>query len=143
MNDYVDPASDAEIPPARYVHGGAASEHPLPNTNASNKVSYGEQIQSTVGKLPSLIGKGSSPQEPYGTLIICGGLSSPSSPLNDTWIFNITSLTWSSLPPTPSTSPWPPSLALIHNRLYLISSSSDLGREIHVLPFTSETYKDA
>lgn len=25
---YVDPASDAEIPPARYLHGGAASEHP-------------------------------------------------------------------------------------------------------------------
>ena len=81
---YVDPASDAEIPPARYLHGGVASEYPLPNTNASNKASYGEQIQSTIGKLPSLIGKGSSPQKPYGTLIICGGLSSPSSPLNDT-----------------------------------------------------------
>ena len=55
---YVDPASDAEIPPARYLHGGVASEHLLPNTNASNKASYGKQIQSTVGKLPSLISKG-------------------------------------------------------------------------------------
>ncbi|KAL2057402.1 hypothetical protein ABVK25_002455 [Lepraria finkii] len=94
------------MPPARYLHGGAASEHPLPNTNASNKASYGEQIQSTVGKLPTLIGKGLSPQEPHGTLIICGGLSSLSSSLNDTWVFNIILRT-----------PWQTSLALIHNRL--------------------------
>jgi hypothetical protein len=140
---YMKPSSDARVPGARYLHGGAASDHPLPNTKTSNKTSYGEQIQSTIGKLPSFVGKGSSPQEPHGTLVICGGLSSPSSPLNDTWIFNIISRTWTPLPPTPSTSPWPPSLALTHNRLCLISSSSDLGSEIHYLPFTKETYRDA
>jgi len=140
---YIDPATDASTPPGRYLHGGAASENPLPNRNASEKASYGEQIQSTIGKLPSLIGKGSSPQEPHGTLIISGGFSSQNDVLNDTWIFNVMSRIWSSLPSTPSTPPYPPSLALTHNRLYLISSSSDLGSEIHYLPFTKETYSDA
>ena len=140
---YIDPSSDASIPPARFLHGAAVSENPSPNKNVSEKASYGEQIQSAVGKIPNLIGKASSPQEPHGTLIISGGFSSPVSTLNDTWLFNIISRTWSSLPPTPSTSPYPPSLALTHNRLYLISSSSDLGSEIHHLPFTKETYSDS
>ncbi|KAK4695074.1 hypothetical protein P7C71_g2605, partial [Lecanoromycetidae sp. Uapishka_2] len=140
---YIDPASDASTPPGRYLHGGAASEHPLPNSNASNKASYGQQITSAVSKLPSLIGKGATPQEPHGSLVVCGGLAESGESLNDTWIFNIISKTWTQLPSTPSTSPWPPSLALTHNRLYLISSSSDLGSEIHYLPFTKETYSDA
>lgn len=140
---YVDPASDLSLPPGRFFHGGAASEHPLPNTNASEKASYGEQIQSTVSKLPNLIGKGSTPQEPHGTIVISGGFSSEDHVLHDTWTFNIISRTWSSHPTTPSTSPYPPSLALTHNRLYLISSSSDLGSEIHYLPFTRETYSDS
>ena len=140
---YIDPSSDASIPPARFSHGAAVSENPLPNKDASEKASYGEQIQSAVGKIPSLIGRGSSPQEPHGTLVISNGFSSPKETLNDTWLFNIISRTWSSLPPAPSTSPYPPSLVLTHNRLYLISSSSDLGSEIHYLPFTKETYSDA
>ena len=140
---YIDPSTDASLPPARYMHGGAASENPLPNKNASENASYGEQIQSAVGKLPSLIGKGSSPQEPHGTLIIHGGFSSHTDVLNDTWTFNIITRTWSALPPSPAASPYPPSLALTHNRLYLISSSSDLGSEIHYLPFTKETYSDS
>ncbi|KAL2037081.1 hypothetical protein N7G274_010208 [Stereocaulon virgatum] len=140
---YMKPSYDARVPGARYLHGAAASDRPLPYTKVSNTISYGEQIQSTIGKLPNLVGKGSSPQEPHGTLVICGGLSSPSLALNDTWMFNIISRTWTPLAPTPSTSPWPPSLALTHNRLYLISSSSDLGSEIHYLPFTKETYRDA
>lgn len=139
----IDPPSDASIPPARFLHGAAASENPLPNKNASEKASYSSQIQSSITKLPSLIGKGSTPQEPHGTLIISGGFSTPSSVHNDTWLFNITTHTWSPLPATPSTSPYPPSLALTHNRLYLISSSSDLGSEIHYLPFTKEHYTDA
>ena len=141
--NYIDPASDASIPSGRYLHGGAANEHPIPNKSASENASYSEQIQSTLGKIPSLIGKGSSPQEPHGTLVISGGYSSPSDVLNDAWIFNIITRTWSPLPATPSTSPYPPSLALTHNRLYLISSSSDLGSEIHYLPFTKETYSDS
>lgn len=144
---YIDPASDTSttsVPPARYHHGAASSEHPLPQTNASRKVSYSEQITSTIAKLPSLVSKGSSsPQEPHGSLIICSGLSSPSSPLNDTWIFNIATRTWSPLPSTPSTSPIPPSMALTYNRLYLITSTSDLGSEIHYLAITKETYSDA
>jgi hypothetical protein len=140
---YIYPSSDVSVPPARSLHGGATSEHPLPNTDVSNKASYSEQITSAVGKLPNLIGKASAPQEPHGSLVICGGMSKCGEPLNDTWIFNIISKTWSQLPSTPSTSPWPPSLALTHNRLYLISSSSDLSSEIHYLPFTKETYSDA
>lgn len=143
---YIDPASDTSttsVPQARYHHGAAGSEHPLPQTNASSKASYGEQISSTIAKFPSLMSKASSPQEPHGSLIICSGLSAPSSPLNDTWLFNITTRTWSALPSTPSTSPSPPSTALTHNRLYLITSTSDLGSEIHYLPITKETYSDA
>lgn len=143
---YIDPAADTSttsVPQARYHHGAASSEHPLPQTNASSKASYSEQITSTIAKLPSLISKASSPQEPHGSLFICSGLSAPSSPLNDTWLFNIPTRTWSALPSTPSTSPSPPSMALTHNRLYLITSSSDLGSEIHYLPITKETYTDA
>ncbi|KAL9132580.1 MAG: hypothetical protein Q9175_006246 [Cornicularia normoerica] len=143
---YIDPASDTSttsVPQARFHHGAASSEHPLPQSNASSKASYSEQITSTIAKLPSLMAKVSSPQEPHGSLIICSGLSSPSSPLNDTWLFNITTRTWSALPSTPSASPSPPSMALTHNRLYLITSTSDLGSEIHYLPVTKETYSDA
>ena len=140
---HIDPTSDVSIPPGRFLHGAAASENPLPNKNASEKASYGEQIQSAIGNLPNLIGKGSSPQEPHGTLVINGGFASQTQLHNDTWIFNIITRSWSSLPPSPSTSPYPPSLALTHNRLYLISSSSELGSEIHYLPFTKETYSDS
>ena len=140
---YIDPASDASIPPGRYLHGGAGSEHPLPNKNASEKASYGEQIQSAIGNIPKLVGKGSTPQERHGTLVINSGFASQAQLLNDTWTFNIITRTWSPLPPSPSASPSPPSLALTHNRLYLISSSSELGSEIHYLPFTKETYNDS
>lgn len=143
---YIDPASDTSttsVPPARYHHGAASSEHPLPQTNASSKASYTEQLTSTIAKLPSLMSKASSPQEPHGSLIICSGLSSSSSPLNDTWLFNITTRIWSALPSTPSTSPSPPSMALTYNRLYLITSTSNLESEIHFLPITKETYNDA
>ena len=144
---YIDPASDASIPQGRFLHGGASSENPLPNTNASGNASYAEQIQSTISKIPSLIGKVSPPTEPHGTLVICGGFSAQDQVLNDTWTFNIISRTWSSHSPTPSISPYPPSIALTQNRLYLISGppdrSSDLGGEIHFLPFTKETYSDS
>ncbi|KAM0796860.1 hypothetical protein BDR22DRAFT_975765 [Usnea florida] len=143
---HVDPASDTSttsVPQARYHHGAASSEHPLPQTNASSKASYSEQLTSTIAKLPSLMSKTSSPPEPHGSLIICSGLSASSSPLNDTWLFNIATRTWSALPSTPSVSPSPPSMALTHNRLYLISSSSELGSEINYLPISKETYTDA
>lgn len=140
---YIDPSNDATIPQGRFFHGAATSEHPLPNKNASEKATYGEQITSTISKIPSLIGKGSSPQEPHGSLIISGGFSSATDVLNDTYVFNIITRIWTALPPTPSTSPYPPSLALTHNRLYLISSSSSLGSEIHYLPFNASTYSDA
>ena len=142
---YVDPAytSTTAIPQGRYHHGAASSEHPLPQSNTSSKASYSEQITSTIAKLPSLISKAASTQEPHGSLIICSGLSAPSSPLNDTWLFNITTRIWSALPSTPSTSPSPPSMALTYNRLYLITSTSELGSEIHYLPVTKETYSDA
>lgn len=143
---YIDPASDTSttsVPQARYHHGAASSEHPLPQTNASSKASYSEQLTSTIAKIPSLMAKASPSQEPHGSLIICSGLSSPSSPLDDTWLFNITTRTWSALPSTPITSPSPLSMALTYNRLYLITSTSDLGSEIHYLPITKETYSDA
>ena len=140
---YIDPASDASIPPSRYLHSSGASEHPLPNKNASEGAGYSQQLQSAIGKLPGLIGKGSAPQEPHGTLVISSGCDSKSEVLNDIWTFNIISQCWSPLPSSPSTSPYPPSLALTHNRVYLISSSSDLGSEIHYLPFTKETYSDS
>ena len=140
---YIDPSNDASIPPGRFLQGAATSENPLPNKNASEKAGVGEQITSTISKIPSLIGKGSSPQEPHGSLIISGGFTSSTDVLNDVYLFNIITKTWTALPPTPSTSPCPPSLALTHNRLYLISSSSELGSEIHYLPFTASTYTDA
>ncbi|MCJ1279433.1 hypothetical protein MMC21_007257 [Puttea exsequens] len=140
---YLDPAEGSNLPVGRYLGAGAASEHPLPNKDASSSTGYGQQISSAMGKLPALIGKGQEPQEPHGSLVICGGILKGGEPVHDTWIFNIITQTWSSLPAPPFTSTGPPSVALTHNRLYLISSSSDLSSEIHYLPFTKETYSDA
>jgi len=146
---HVDPASEAHIPPGRYLHGCATSEHPLPQKNPSENTSYTSQITSGIAKLPSLVaGKGGNIQEPHGSLIICGGLTSPREALNDTYIFNVLTRTWSPLPLFPTStetgeSPCPPSFALANNRLYLLTHSSDLSSTIHTLPLTRSTTPDA
>ena len=146
---YIDPAADASttsLPQGRYLHGAASSELPIPQSNASSQASYGEQLSASIAKIPSLIAKASSTPEPLGCFFICSGLSSSSSVLNDTWLFNLITRSWSALPTTPSsvsTIHSLPSMALTRDRLYLITSSSDLGSEIHYLPINKETYSDA
>ena len=145
---YVDPVDDGEEPNGRYMHGAAATEHPLPNTNKPSEAGYGEQIKSTIGKLPSLVGKGSStsPQEPHGSLIIAGGQKNLDAMDGDVWMFNIATRTWSQLPQHPVTSGKSapaPSFALTQKGLYIVSSSSDvsdLGGDIHYLLLTKDLY---
>ena len=147
---YVDPV-DGEVPDGRYMHGAAATEHPLTNTNKPSEAGYGEQIKSAIGNLPSLVGKGSStsPQEPHGSLIIAGGQTNGEALDSDAWIFNIATRTWSRLPQHPATSGKSapaPSFALTQKGLYVVSSSSDvseLGGEIYYLPVTKELYYKA
>ncbi|KAL8957421.1 MAG: hypothetical protein Q9183_006065, partial [Haloplaca sp. 2 TL-2023] len=135
--------SSETYPQPRYQHSCVASQHPLPNTNISETASYAEQIKSTVSKLPSLIGKASSPREPHGSIIICSGLSSPSSePMTDTWTFTVATKTWSQLPSLP-TVPFPPSLAIANNTLCALSNTSDLGSELQSLQLEPSSYKDA
>ena len=148
---YVDPVDDGGMPNGRYMHGAAASEHPLPNTNKPSEAGYGEQIKSTMGKLPSLVGVSSSnsPQEPHGSLVIAGGKTNPDAVADDVWIFNIAARIWSRLPQHPVTtgeSAPAPSFALTQKGLYSVSSSddvSDLGGEIHYLPLTKDSYYNA
>ena len=144
---YVDPI-EGEVPDGRYMHGAAATEHPLPNTNNSSEAGYGEQIKSAIGNLPSLVGKGSStsPQEPHGSLIVSGGQTTPEAICDDVWMFNIATRTWSRLPQYPitsGTSAPAPSFALTQKGLYMVSSSSDvsdLGGDIHYLLLTKDSY---
>ena len=138
----LEPTTENPYPPARYQHSAVASEHPLPNNNVSDTASYAEQIKSTVSKIPSLIGKASPPKEPHGSIIVCSGLSSSSDTMTDVWTFTVASNTWSPLPSIPST-PFPPSLALTNNTLYILGGSSDVGNEIHHLQLQPATYNDA
>lgn len=139
----LEPSPENPLPPSRYKHSAVASEHPLPNTNVSDTASYAEQIKSTVSKLPAMIGKGSPPREPHGSIIVCSGLSSSTSDsLTDLWTFTIATKTWSTLPSIPSM-PFPPSLSFANNTLYILGGSSDAGNEIHYLQLQPSTYRDA
>ena len=138
---FLDPSMDVH-PPARFCHAAVANEHPLPNTADPKPTTYTEQFKATVGKLPDLIGKASPPTEPYGTLIYSGGLSTSPDPLNDVWAFTIASQTWSKFPSPPSLFAPTHSLAFAHNRLYVISGSSNMASEIHWLQLVKETYND-
>ena len=148
---YVDPVDGGEVPNGRYMHGAAASEHPLPNANNPSEAGYGEQVKSAVSKLPTLVGMGSatSPQEPHGSLVIAGGLTDQDAMADDVWIFNIAARIWSRLPPHPvasGKSAPAPSFALTQKGLYSVSSSSDvsdLGGEIHYLPLTKDSFYNA
>lgn len=143
---HIDPSSEVHIPPGRYLHGCVTSEHPLPQKNPSENASYTAQITSGIAKIPSLVSKGSSPQGPHGSLIICGGLASPEEALADTYTFNILSRAWSPLPscpaPASSTPPSPPSFALASNRLYLLTHAADLSSATHTLPLSRSTTSD-
>lgn len=138
----LEPSTVTPLPPPRYQHGAATSEHPLPNNNVADTATYAAQIKSTVSKLPAMIGKATPPREPHGSLIICSGLSSSTDLMTDVWTFTIATKTWSALPAIPST-PFPPSLAFANSTLYIISGSSDVSSEIHYLQLQPSTYKDA
>ncbi|KAI4233635.1 MAG: hypothetical protein L6R40_007013 [Gallowayella cf. fulva] len=121
-------------PPARYNHSAVASEYPLPpSAIVPDTASYTEQIKSTVAKIPAMIGKGSPPREPHGSIIVCGGLSSSSSgPLTDVWTFTVAGNTWSALPTLPAI-PSPTLAYANHNLFALGGSDDDVGSEIHRL----------
>lgn len=132
----LDPKEDV-YPSPRIYAGCVASEHPLPPGSDGKLKALGAQIQETISKtIPIVVKKPSPPAEPHGTLFISNGLSSTSSePLNDSWAFSVASQTWTKLPSTPLLqTPDPSSLAIANNRLYLISSSSEIESEIHYLP---------
>lgn len=143
---FLDSESGTSYPSARYQHGAAASEHPLPPDNPYSPAStYKESITHTLAKVPALIGKTITETKPHGTLIICSGLASldSTSALTDIWTFDVASRTWTSLPSFPSTADISasPSVALTHNRLYAIaSSSSDVGSELLYLPLPKSSF---
>lgn len=123
-------------PSPRIYAGCAASEDPLPPGSDGKLKALGAQIQETISKtVPSIVKKPSPPAEPHGTLFVSGGrFPTRSEPLRDSWAFSIASQTWTQLSSTPSSGvPSPPSLALAQNRLYIISSSSEIESEIHHL----------
>lgn len=131
----LDPKEDA-YPPPRIYAGCVASEQPLPPGSDGKLKALGAQIQETISKtVPSMVKKPSPPAEPHGTLFVSNGLSSTNSEsVSDSWAFSVASQTWTELPSTPSRQiPSPPSLALVHDRLYLIRSFSEIESEIHYL----------
>lgn len=83
-------------------------------------------------------------------LFIHGGVSVGGSPnTSNTWAFDLSARTWIELPtvtdadgsaPLPSTSL--PNLAIAHEKLYLISSSSKLDGHIHVLNIAPEASEE-
>ena len=144
---YIDPTPDTPYPVGRFQHGSISSEHPLPSNSPDTPASsYKESIQNTLSKVPSLLGKPATPQEHHGTVIICSGLSSTSSTeaLKDVWSFNVLTKTWTELPSLPSTITLSsaPSVALTHNRLYTITSSSEVGSEMLYFPLPKPVFYD-
>ncbi|KAG6994180.1 hypothetical protein G7Y79_00046g082310 [Physcia stellaris] len=145
---FIDPASGTPYPVGRFQHGCVSSEHPLPSNSPDTPAStYKESIQNTLAKVPSLLGKSMTPKEPHGTIILCSGLSSSSSneALKDAWSFNVLTSTWTELPSLPSSITFSsaPSIALTHNRLYTITSSSDVGSEMLYLPLPKTVFYDS
>lgn len=146
---YLDPVSDTPYPVGRFQHGCVSSEHPLPSNSPDTPAStYKESIQNTLAKVPSLLGRSMTPKDPHGTIILCSGLSSSSSSneaLKDAWSFNVLTRTWTELPSLPSSTTLSsaPSIALTHNRLYTITSSSDVGSEMLYLPLPKTVFYDS
>ena len=144
---YRDPASDTPYPVGRFQHGCVSSEHPLPTESPdAPAATYKESIQNTLAKVPTLLGKSTTPKEPHGTVILCSGLSSSSSTeaLKDAWSFNVATRVWTELPSLPSSASISsaPSIALTHNRLYAITSSSEVGSEMLYFPLPRPTFYD-
>lgn len=145
---FLDPAIDTPYPVGRFQHGCVSSEHPLPSQSPNAPAAtYKESIQNTLAKVPTLLGKSIAPQEPHGTIILCSGLSSSSSTeaLKDAWSFDVSTRTWTELPSLPSSASISsaPSIALTHNRLYAITSSSEVGSEMLYFPLPKSTFYDS
>lgn len=133
---FLDPSGDT-YPKPRLYHGGVGSERPLPPSSEGKLQALSSQIQESVNKsIPSLVSKPAPPAELHGTLFISSGFS-PEGLLDDNWVFNIASKTWSELPPVPSKLPTIPrtipSLAIATDHLYLIGGNAEIGSEIHQL----------
>lgn len=141
--------SPQSYPSARFQHGSASTEHPLPPDNPKSPAStYKQSMQNTIVKASAVIGGGIPESRSHGTLFVCFGLNSPVSQevLTDSWSFDIATQTWTSLPSLPASTSIsvPPSVALTHNRLYVITSStsSTIGSEIHYLPLPKSSFYD-
>ncbi|KAL8832844.1 MAG: hypothetical protein Q9191_000028 [Dirinaria sp. TL-2023a] len=141
--------SPQSYPCARLQHGSASTEHPLPPGNPKSPAStYKQSMQNTVVKASAMIGGGIPESRPHGTLFVCFGLNSPDTHdvLTDSWSFDIATQVWTNLPSMPASTSIsaPPSVAMTHHRLYVItsSSSSTVGSEIHYLPIPKSSFYD-
>lgn len=133
---YIDPERDSLYPPSRIHFGYVASANPLPPGSGNKLKVLGSQIQETISnKVPSIVSKPSPPAEPHGTVFISGGLRLHGwDSLTDTWAFTVATRTWTQLTSTPAPQILSsPALALMQDRLYLVTSSSEFESEIHYL----------
>lgn len=133
---HIDPGPDRLYPPPRIHFGYVASANPLPPGSGNKLKVLGTQIQETISnKVPSIVSKPSPPAEPHGTVFISGGLRPHGwDCLTDTWAFTVATRTWTQLPYTPAPQILsPPALALMQDRLYLVTGSSEFESEIHYL----------
>ncbi|KAG8631499.1 hypothetical protein KVT40_000639 [Elsinoe batatas] len=129
------PAHGTDPPPNRTQHASVATPHP--------QKPFKRTDENLIPQLPSDPSK-HVPEPPapltYGTLIIHGGIPSPSSdPYNDVWSLDISTLTWSPLPtPTSPVRPSPsPCLALDSTRLYIYAADT-----VHALTLTASATSD-
>ena len=136
-------------PSGRLQHGSASTEHPLPPGNPkSPAATYKQSIQNTLVKASTIVGGGIPESRPHGTVFVGFGLGSTFSQevLTDSWSFDIATQTWTSLPSLPASTSIsaPPSIALTHNRLYAVTSStaSTVGSEIHYLALPKSSFYD-
>ena len=141
--------SPQSYPSARFQHGSASTEHPLPPGNPESPAStYKQSVQNTILRASAMIGGGIPESRSHGTLFVCFGLNSATSQevLTDSWSFDIATQIWTSLPSLPASTSIsaPPSVALTYNRLYVITSStsSTVGSEIHYLPLPKSSFYD-
>ncbi|KAF2225530.1 hypothetical protein BDZ85DRAFT_212856, partial [Elsinoe ampelina] len=129
------PAHGTNTPPNRTQHASVATPHPQKPFKRTDENLIPQLTSDPSKHVPE-------PPVPltYGTLIIHGGISLPTSdPYNDVWSLDISTLTWSPLPtPTSHVRPSPsPCLALDSTRLYTYAAGT-----VHALTLTASATSD-
>ena len=148
---HLDPASDAQFPPACSYHSAAASERPSQETptpaSAATEDPSGKSSEGPTAPAddPPNENPEPAPADTHGTLFIHGGILASGQRTSDAWAFDISSSSWSPFPSAPDPPRSGASLTLVKDRLYVFGGSDGsraLGGAFDYLDISSSTFQD-